>query len=663
MHVIDRLLWTSILMILTLMCVCLIGFVPYGLSALFAAIVLFLTYRYKTQQLKHYKVVQLGLFALGMAIIYGQYSTLLGVDAGVAFLSLCLFCKSFELKHTRDVLVILIFALFVSASLFLHSQSFVMTLMVLVLLLGCFVGLYRLQTIGFIKRTQAPITMKQDAKQVAKFVASALPFFVVLFIFFPRFPPFWHIPIPQDSATTGLSDTMSPGDIAKLSQSSELAFRIIGDMTSLPPRSELYWRAMVLENYDGNTWHRQQMPFMVSPEQLLDKAVVPYQYLAGDPEQKWIMSLEYSRPASPHYALFSDGSVMPKRMTQSTQPIEMYWLKDTTLTTASPALTQNRLFNQKYDTQAQKLAQMLWQQSGQDPNRYVQIVLDWYRKQGFVYTLTPGTLGKHRVDEFLFGSKQGFCEHYASSFSLMMRYVGVPARVVLGYQGGQFAPDGNSWEVRQLDAHAWTEVWLDDRWVRIDPTAIIAPSRIDEGMSEYMTAQSSVFGQSSAWQYYHMNLGRKIQVWSDYASYQWQSKVVGYDVDSQKSFLSKFGLSSLFEYVGALIAMILVLISIYAWWYLKQRYAHMDNYQKLIMKFNSKVPTHQQQQLGESFMMWMTRLKGDDVQTCFDEAASIYQRVHYANQPKTDDFKQFANALKLCQHYLSTQPTKHTKKT
>jgi len=244
----------AIVLTLSLIWITQLSFSPVLLSVIFAICIGCLWYFMKSTG-NHFPKWAIYILTLAaLAVTFWSYQSFLGVEAGVAVLSIFLFAKALETKTQRDVIILFNFALFVAASMFLHSQSFMAAAMVLLCLLSCLLGLYRVQTHPFASENSNRMALRQDAKHVIKFVGLALPFFVLLFIFFPRLPPLWHIPIPENKAVTGMSDSMSPGDIAQLSQSSHLAFRIIGDVTQLPNRSELYWRAMVLDQYDGQKW-------------------------------------------------------------------------------------------------------------------------------------------------------------------------------------------------------------------------------------------------------------------------------------------------------------------------------------------------------------------------------------------------------------------------
>jgi transglutaminase-like putative cysteine protease len=446
---------------------------------------------------------------------------------------------------------------------------------------------------------------------------------------------------------------MSPGDIAELSQSSALAFRIVADMRQLPDRSELYWRALVLDKYDGTTWtssyfNQQQKNATSSSSQ------VRYQYLPADEQANWIMGLEYSIPQDRNLQLYQDDSIRPSKLMKRNQPIQLFWLGQNSAATTELEPRQlkfNTDFERDREPKTQQLAQQLWAQSQQQPEKYVQAVLAWYRKNNFVYTLSPGTLGGNRIDQFLFSSRRGFCEHYASSFTMLMRYSGVPARVVTGYQGGQPAPDGKSWELRQFDAHAWSEVYIKGKWQRIDPTAMIAPQRIDTGMQDYLDEDQTVWGddQAQAWRLQQFKLLKNMRVWSDYLSYQWQSKIVGYDAEKQQNWLSKLGLNSTYGYVLMLIlgigGVLIGYVGLY-WWRLRQQQA---GYERLIYQFQKKLPKPLHRQQAETFQVWMKRLSlnvEDDKE--FKQVTVLYQKMVFLDQMNGDDIQRFKKLLKDC---------------
>ena len=655
----------AIVLTLSLIWITQLSFSPVLLSVIFAICIGCLWYFMKSTGNHFPKWAIYILTLVALAVTFWSYQSFLGVEAGVAVLSIFLFAKALETKTQRDVIILFNFALFVAASMFLNSQSFMTAVMVLLCLLSCLLGLYRVQTHSFASENSNRMALRQDAKHVIKFVGLALPFFVLLFIFFPRLPPLWHIPIPENKAVTGMSDSMSPGDIAQLSQSSHLAFRIIGDVTQLPNRSELYWRAMVLDQYDGQKWTSS----FINQQSISDDTLTHistskkwnYQYLPADVGIPWIMALEYSQPLERRYQLRQDWSIQAYRQVQRVEPIALQWMGNVQFAQSELSNVQ-RSINLKapehMDLKAQQLAQQLFKQSDENPKRYIQNVLQWYRNNGFSYTLQPGLLGQHRIDEFLFQSKQGFCEHYASSFVMLMRYAGIPARIVVGYQGGQPSPDAKSWEVRQLDAHAWTEVFVDGRWKRYDPTAKIAPQRIEQGMQDLMSQDASVWGESSRWNVQRYSVLNKIRIWSDYASYQWQSKVVGYNAETQRGWLQKLGLQSSYSLVLLIMISIGGLVLLYWGVIFWHKRAQTSEYDIVVQSFSRSLIAEQRKQDAETVNKWLLRLAQDvkpEQQVLFHQAADYYQQMRYSNTLNSKNIQQFKRMLKTCASALKNK--------
>ncbi|OAL81562.1 transglutaminase [Acinetobacter sp. SFB] len=657
---------TSILITLLLLLIAQVFFSPVLLSAIFAVIMLYLFFSFRQDSKAVSKIWTFALTILALATIYFTYQSFIGIEAGVAVLSTFLFAKALEAKSKRDVIILFNFALFVGASSFLYSQSIWMAIIILLCLFSCLIGLYRLQTSDFKHASNPSAALKTDAKHVGKFLLLALPFFILLFIFFPRLPPLWHIPIPEQKSVTGMSDSMSPGDIAALSQSSSLAFRIIGNISKLPSRNELYWRAMVLDQYDGRTWTSSfvnQQPVFTNTNTITRKTNqgFDYQYLAADPRVMWVMGLEKSIPKDPEYRLKQDWGINPIRSITRNQPINLHWLGDVQL--QEQGLSQNNVLKKitlqtpaQLDEKSRQFALEMFQQSGQLPDQYVRNILQWYKKNDFVYTLTPGLLGENRIDEFLFQSRQGFCEHYASSFAMLMRYVGIPARVVIGYQGGQLALDRASWEVRQLDAHAWTEVQLNGKWQRVDPTAIIAPQRIDGGMQNYIENDRTILGnKEQKWKYRQFAVMKNMRIWSDYASYQWQSKVIGYDAEKQQSWLSKLGLKTAYASILILLSSILLVVIFYFVWIYYRNRQYGSAYEGAIQQFSKQLEEPLRKQPAETFFAWMQRLADgieEDQHRIFIQTAEYYQQQQFSVVPSDTRVKKFREMLKTCAYAL-----------
>ena len=548
----------------------------------------------KFKQLTHlkrvYQSMQMLGFLLGLVGLWLTYNTAFGLDMGVAFLVLCLISKLWELYKRRDAYVVLNLSLFVLASLFLMDQGIVTTVEVIigaVIVLLAFIALNddgntrgdgRLRTLGVLG-------------------IGALPLLVVLFLFFPRLPPLWSVQLSGQQATTGVSDSMSPGDFANLGQSTELAFRVeFADKR--PPQQQLYWRGLVFSNFDGVTWRpspqqREWQPAPQMPNWIANAlATVPdevkttpnrYQIILEPTQQNWLFGLDYP------FAQQQDISITSNFTLRKDQPVTQqlrYDVLQFAPMRIDPVLSdESRRLNlalpSSGNPQARLLAQQLFAQSDSDPVRYIQAIERWINQTEFRYTLSPPRLNTNRIDEFLFNTKAGFCEHYSSSFTFMLRAAGIPARVVAGYQGGEPSRNGNVWEVRQMDAHAWTEVWLEGQgWVRVDPTAFVAPERVEQGMDALTQARgATMFGDGAGAQisYQQYQMLQTLRRLSDQASYYWQKDVVGYDQDKQADSLLKwFNIRSIMQQITwlAVSAISVMAILVFVIWQRRRKRWH-----------------------------------------------------------------------------------------
>ncbi|WP_201595994.1 transglutaminase family protein [Psychrobacter vallis] len=531
----------------------------------------------KLRHLKRlYQAMQMLGFLLGLVGLWLTYNTAFGLDMGVAFLVLCLISKLWELYKRRDAYVVLNLSLFVLAALFLMNQGLVTTLEVVV---GAVVVL-----LAFIALNDDGNTRGEGRLRTLGILGiGALPLLVVLFLFFPRLPPLWSVQLSGQQATTGVSDSMSPGDFANLGQSTELAFRVEFE-NNRPPQQQLYWRGLVFSDFDGVTWRpspqqRQWQPSPQRPAWIENAfATVPdavkvapsnYEIILEPTQQNWLFGLDYPFSQRPDVSVTSDFTLLKDQpVTQQLRydvlqfaPMRIDPILDNELRQLNLALPADG------NPQARALAKQLFAQSGSDPVRYMNAIERWINQTDFRYTLSPPRLNTNRIDEFLFETKAGFCEHYASSFTFMLRAAGIPARVVAGYQGGELSRGGTVWEVRQKDAHAWTEVWLEGQgWVRVDPTAFVAPERVEQGMDAMTQSQgAAMFGEGAGAQisYQQYQMLQSLRRLSDQASYYWQKDVVGYDQDKQADSLLKwFNIRSIGQQIVWLAASAITVMSV-----------------------------------------------------------------------------------------------------
>ncbi len=606
----------------------------------------------------------LGFFA-SVVGLYVTYRTALGLDVGIAFLLLCAVSKLLELHTRRDAYVVLSLSLFVLAGLFLINQSLLTTLQVL---------------LGLLVVLLAMIAQNDDGtgryRTLGLLVLQALPLMVILFLFFPRLPPLWAIKISSHQATTGMSDSMSPGDFANLSRSTELAFRA-EFQGNIPNREDLYWRGLVFSDFDGTTWRQNQKILDIwtvqsyPPKWLIDtvkstqQPTENYQIILEKTGQPWLFALDYPYFESQQrgIGLTSDFTLrywdnVSQRLNYQVQRLNQAKI-NLHLSDSERQINLQLPVNSNF--QSRQFAQKLFQQVNQDPIAYVQAIQQWIVSQQFRYTLSPPLLKQNRVDEFLFTTKAGFCEHYSSSFTFLMRAVGIPARVVVGYQGGQLGRDGKSWEVRQMDAHAWTEIWLAGKgWVRIDPTSFVSPDRVEQGMDTVTQTQGAkmfgegVLGELSYQQFQLLQEARRL---FDQASYYWQRDVVGFDQEKQKnSLLNWLNIQSIYQQVAIMtvsLSSLFSLLMLWLWWKRRKVWNATDLLIIQLSKHLSKQNKTLARQDSEGVLAWLERITPNVQEPeVIENVKKIYRNQRYSrhenNQQENQQYlKNFIKQIKL----------------
>ena len=627
--------------------------------------------KFKPTRLKRlYQVMQMLGFLLGLAGLSLTYGAAFGLDMGVGFLVLCLVSKLWELYKRRDAYVVLNLSLFVIAGLFLLDQGLVTTLQAVA---ATIIVLLAFITLNDDSNTSGDGRMRT----LGVLGVSALPLLVVLFLFFPRLPPLWSVQLSSSQATTGVSDSMSPGDIASLSQSTELAFRV--EFTQArPAQSELYWRGLVFSDFDGVTWRpnrrvqQQWQPGRQPPNWLARSLATAttktepksYEITLEPTQQQWLFGLDYPLPQNKDTRLTSDFTLIKEEPVSEQLRYEVLRYApmqiDPILDEVSRAA--NLTLPSAGNLQTQSLAKQLFAQSGSDPERYIQAIQRWINQTEFRYTLSPPPLDEDRIDSFLFETKAGFCEHYSSSFTFMMRAVGIPARVVAGYQGGEMSRGGNVWEVRQMDAHAWSEVWLEGQgWVRVDPTAFVAPERVEQGMDALTQSRgASLFGEGAAAQvsYQQYQMLQALRRLSDQASYYWQKDVVGYDQDKQAGSLLKwFNIRSISEQIAWLAASAITVISLLVFmiWYRRRKQWHPAD--RPLIKLSSKVAKNDRalsRHDNEGALAWLKRLENSQAHGLngegLQEVSRHYRQLRYGRLSDADtqspEYQQVLKELK-----------------
>jgi len=466
-------------------------------------------------------------------VVLGTYRTLNGIEAGTAFLVLLAGVKLLETRGSRDLTVIVFIAYFLLYSALLRDQRLPQ---LPYLLAG---GVFLTAALMRVHAGSAGDSARDVLTRTGALLLQALPLAVLLFVLFPRLPgPFWGIGTGE-SARTGLGDEMTPGDISDLSVSGAVAFRVRFS-GELPPPAQRYWRGPVLHEFDGRSWRRPRAQAFPSQEVTYLGEPVDYQITLEPTDRPWILALDIPAewPEREAVRTYDFQLVASRRLSE----VSSFRLRSYPSFIAGVELPQSLRrkglqLPEEGNPRSRALARRLAAQYG-DPRAIAQAMLTMFREQPFVYTLDPPKLAENAMDEFLFETRRGFCEHYASAFTLVMRAAGVPARVVSGYQGGEFNPLGGYLIVRQSDAHAWSEIWIEGRgWLRVDPTAAVAPERIERGligaMDEFEPVPGRLRDASNLW----MQVSLRWDTLNDF----WNERVVRFNAARQLDLLERLG--------------------------------------------------------------------------------------------------------------------------
>lgn len=515
----------------------------------------------------------LGLAAGGAVI--ASYQTLIGLDPMVALLLVASALKLIESVRAKDGYVLVSLGFFIMTTQFLYNQELPVALYSVVGTLLLVVSLIALN-----QRPSGSISRREPLLAL-RMLGLAIPMMIVLFLLFPRIAPLWSVPSKNTQATTGMSDVLRPGDVTRLGRSAEVAFRVQFE-DQIPPQRELYWRGMVLNEFADGAWRTLGWSDHPATERKLDKPIavgesLKYRIIIEPTMQHWLYAMPYAQ--SPTAGVFEawDFRLAVRKPLESTfaydvvtwpesslQPELSPWRREAELALPS---NLNPLTREWVERQVNAV--------GNGPELIAR-VLSYFREQPFYYTLQPPKIDDDDfVDEFIFQSLRGFCEHYAYSFVVMMRMAGIPARIIGGYQGGELNALNNTLIVRQFDAHAWVEVWLEDRgWVRVDPTAAVAPERVEQGLEEALRGQEGFLADSllSAYRFRSVTMVNWLRLRYDAAAWQWQSFIVGFNSDEQIDLLeSWFGEIKVSWFVAVLLGSWVVVLAPLIWWMNRSR--------------------------------------------------------------------------------------------
>ena len=454
-------------------------------------------------------------------------------DSGISLLCLMASLKPFEIKGHRDRMITLFLAYFMVIAALFFSSSLEMTLYLYVSVTGI--------TALLILVNNQDITLSRGFKLSLTITAQALPLSLILFLVFPRIQgSLWGIQT-RSEGSAGLSDTLSPGSFSRLKQDNTLAFRVSFEPGSSPP-SPLYWRARVFQNFNGKSWTVPK--FCPDAENLPpSKGTVRYTVILEPHHQNYIPALDYPDASSTRFTLKMDNTLYSRE--RIIRAIRYDSVSDTE-TPDVPLTSWDWVYLRlpaQSNPRAAAFAQDLMARFT-SVEQMVDSVLSYIRDQPFYYTLNTPELGANPVDTFLFQTRRGYCEHYASAFVFLMRSARIPSRIVGGYYGGERNPFGDYLMVRSKDAHAWAEVYMAGKgWVRVDPTAAIAPERVESDAASASAQNEMATDRTKNGGSFFSELVNRAKWGWDALNYQWYSRVIGFNTFSQRRFLESLGLS------------------------------------------------------------------------------------------------------------------------
>ncbi len=531
---------------------------------------------------------RLGLLAVAVGATLLTHRTLLGRDAGVTMLAVLLTLKTLELRARRDAFVVFFLGFFCMLANFFYSQSLLTAASMLLGLLGLLTVLVN----AHMPVGKPPLA--QAAKTAGWMALLGAPIMIVLFLLFPRLAPLWGVPSDAVVGRTGLSAKMQVGTIANLALDDSVAMRIKFEGPP-PPQSDLYFRGPVLSSFDGREWLPANADvfsrFNITASLVVSGAPVNYEVTMEPSSRPWLMVMDAAVQIP---ELVGYRSVMlPDLQWQLNRPVNdqlRYKVQSYPAFTHGPknatiALREFVELPTGFNPRTLALANDIRRDARYNQANSATLVamaLDKLRTGGYTYTLEPGVYGQNTADEFWFDKKEGFCEHIASSFVILMRALDVPARIVTGYQGGDQNSVDGFWTVRQSDAHAWAEVWHEGRgWVRIDPTSAVSPGRI--GGFQRLTAPQNVIGQALT----NLSPRFSLQLRATWEAINnaWSQRVLNYTQGKQLNLLKDVGFTSPdWQDLSYLLIGIVVVVSLLgALWGLWERTQH-DPWLRLLGK-------------------------------------------------------------------------------
>jgi protein-glutamine gamma-glutamyltransferase len=541
-----------------------------------------------------FAILKLMLAAVALLIIFASYNSLKGIEPAVSLLVVLISLKVLEAHTAREFQAMVLMGWVLCLCGFFLSQDFAAAL--------CLLTAFALLLVALIQfhRAASPGAFWPPLRTACKLLAQAAPLIVLLFVLFPRIGTGFRFEFRDlRSAGTGFSDRLSPGSIASLANSSGIAFRAEFPGSKTRPTGPMYWRGAVMWHCDGMEWRSPYAPASISraPNQSPRGTTIRQRITLAPHGARWMFALD--RPFEiPQGAMLARGDYI-----WSVQPIRKTRRYDVV---SSPEVTRNELTSHErkealelpasISPAVRELAQS-WVAQNSNSRAIVNSALQFFRTQGFRYSLSPGDYKKNDLEQFLFHRRVGFCEHYAASFATLMRLAGIPARVVVGYLGGEYNDLGDFFLVRQADTHAWCEVWLPESgWTRVDPTSVVAPGRASLDLNSFLEGRVASGQMEPRRSAFIARLARSaiftnIRLAWETLNYEWDTRLLGFDADVQDVFLGSIGIANqgqFFLIVEVLIVAVALLVIYSGWMQLRTR-SRVNRVKVLYERFCRKI--------------------------------------------------------------------------
>jgi len=614
--------------------------------------------------------LKLMLAAAALFAIFASYGSLKGVEPPISLLVLLMSLKILEAHTAREFQVMVLMGWVLCLCGFFLSQDFVIALSILTAF-----ALFVVALIQF-HRGSSPGAFWPPLVTTCKILVQATPLIVLLFVLFPRINTGLRFDFrAAGSSSTGFSDHLSPGSVTALASSSETAFRAdFPDSPATPPGS-MYWRGAVMWHCDGMEWRAPYAAKSISrsARESPKGGKIRQRITLAPHGARWMFALD--RPFEvPAGAILARGnyllSIQTIRKARRYEVVSSVSVDGKELT---PDERREALeVPQSISSSVRELARS-WATQNSNPRAIVNSALRFFQS-GFSYSLTPGEYGKNGLEQFLFHRRVGFCEHYAASFATLMRLAGVPARVVVGYLGGEYNDLGGFFVVRQADAHAWCEVWLPENgWTRVDPTTAVAPGRASVDLISFLERDSASSQVEARRGGFMMRLARSALVinvrlaWET-LSYEWDTRILAYDTDVQEVMLDSIGLANRGPSVliiEIMIVVIALLVIYFAWMQLRTR-SRGDRVKALYERFcqrAARLGVRRDPWEGPSDFSRRAALLLPNESERIREISDTYIALRYASQPAGMALHSFAKEVRAFGRYRQgSAPTKPGKR-